>query len=302
MQSFKVNFVLISSILLWASAFIGIKISLDSYSPGALALLRFLVASLCMAILYNRQKNEPKMSWKDCLQLMSVGMAGIGIYNICLNYGEMTVSAGVASFIIGLMPVITVLLSLLFLKERINYGTWVGILLSMAGLFLLTLGEGGQQGITQGIVFILISSLVGAIQTIVKKRFLKKYSSIRVISWVIWGGTVLLLIYTPDLFKELQSATYQSTAVVIYMGIFPAAVAYSAWTYVLKKIPAAKASISLYTLPFASTLLGMIVLGEQPSTISLIGGVVALLGALIAHRFQNKIVNNVVMDKKVVAV
>lgn len=301
MQSFKVNCVLISSILLWASAFIGIKLALTSYSPGALALLRFLIASICMAFLYSRQSNELKISWEDRIQLMIVGMAGIGIYNICLNYGEITVTAGVASFVIGLMPVITVLLSVVFLKESVHNGVWIGIILSMLGLFLLAFGEGGQPDITQGVFLILISSFVGAMQTIMKKRFLKKYSSIRVISWVMWGGTLLLLIYTPNLLKEIQRATLQSTAVVVYMGVFPAAVAYSAWTYVLQKMPAAKASTSLYTLPFASTLLGAILLGEHPTIGSLIGGSLALLGAIIAHRFQNKPIN-LPIDKKGVAV
>ncbi len=302
MQTFKVNCILISSILLWASAFVGIKVALVSYSPGSLALLRFLVASACMTLLYHNQKNEPTMPWKERIQLMVVGMAGIGIYNICLNYGELTVSAGIASFIIGLMPIFTVLLSLVFLSERMNAGTWMGILLSMVGLSLLAIGEGTQEGVTQGILFILISAVVGAIQTIAKKRFLKRYSSIHVISWVIWGGTLLLLIYLPDLAKEVQVADYPATAVVIYMGIFPAAVAYSAWTYVLKKMPAAKASTSLYTLPFASTMLGYFLLAEQPSSISLTGGGIALFGALIAHRFQNKVITNIEIDKKVVAV
>lgn len=302
MQDFKVNCVLISSILLWASAFVGIKIALVGYSPGPLALLRFLVASLCMVILYRNQQNQLAMPWKDRVQLMIVGMAGIGIYNICLNYGELTVSAGIASFIIGLMPIFTVLLSLVFLRERMNAGTWMGIILSMLGLSLLSLGEGSQDGMTQGILFILISSLVGSIQTIMKKRFLKKYSSVRVISWVIWGGTLLLLIYVPALVNELPQASYYSTAVVIYMGIFPAAVAYLAWTYVLKKMPAAKASTSLYILPFASTMLGYFFLAEQPSVISLTGGGIALFGALIAHRFQNKVLADTEIDKKVVAV
>lgn len=301
MQNFKVNCILISTILLWASAFVGIKLALLSYSPGPLALLRFLIASFFMYILYRQQANEPKMLCKDRVQLMLVGMIGISVYNICLNYGELTVSAGVASFIIGLMPIFTVLLSLIFLKEKMNAGTWVGIIVSMLGLSLLCLGE-GPQGVSQGILFILISSLAGAIQTVSKKRLLSQYSPIRIISWVIWGGTLFLMFYLPDLIHELPQASYQSTAIVFYMGIFPAAVAYSAWTYVLKNIPASKASISLYTLPFVSTLLGCIFLSEKPSLISFIGGGIALLGAIIANRFQNKIVVNTKIDEKVVAV
>lgn len=298
MQNVKLNGVLFGSILLWASAFVGIKLALSSYSPGPLALLRFLIASVCMAIIYRFQKNEVVMPWKERFQLMFVGMAGIGIYNICLNYGEITVSAGIASFIIGLMPMITVLLSLIFLKEGMNYGTWSGIFLSMLGLSFIVVGEGAHQGVAQGILLILISSLVGSIQTIFKKKFLKKYNSIYVISWVIWGGTLLLALYLPDLIKEVPYASYQSTLVVVYMGIFPAALAYSAWTYVLKRMPAAKASLSLYTLPFMSTLLGFLFLGERPSLVSVAGGTMALVGALIAHRFQNLIIANELRDIK----
>lgn len=300
MQDFKVNCILIFTILLWASAFVGIKLALLSYSPGSLALLRFLIASFFMYILYRQQAHEPQMPWRERIQLMFVGMVGISVYNICLNYGELTVSAGIASFIIGLMPVFTVLLSLLFLNEKMNAGTWAGIIVSMLGLSLLCLGE-GPQGVSQGILFILISSLAGAIQTVGKKRLLSQYSSIRVISWVIWGGTLFLMFYLPDLIHEVPQASYQATAVVFYLGVFPAAVAYSAWTYVLKNIPASKASMSLYTLPFASTLLGCIFLAEKPSLISFIGGGIALFGAVIAHRFQNKMLVNTEINKKVVA-
>lgn len=53
MQSFKVVFIVIIAIVLWASAFIGIRIGLADYSPGALALLRFMIASLCLLIIYS---------------------------------------------------------------------------------------------------------------------------------------------------------------------------------------------------------------------------------------------------------
>ena len=303
MDYLKTNCILIGAILLWASAFVGIKMALLSYSPGALALLRFLVASGCMALIYHFQaKAEKRMPWRDRIQLLIAGMAGIGIYNICLNYGEITVSAGIASFIIGLMPVITVFLSLVFFKERLGGGAWAGILISMLGLFLMTLGEQFSTEVLHGVLLILVSAFMSAIVTIIKKRFLSTYSSTTVITWVMWGGTLLLSIYFPALLQEIGDADYQSTAVVVYMGVFPAAVAYLAWTYVLKKITASKAAITLYILPFASTLLGFLLLDEQPSLISLLGGGIALLGALIAQYFQGRVVLDMSLTKKVVAV
>ena len=302
MQSFKINCVLMSAIVLWASAFVGIRIALADYSPGPLALLRFLVASLCMAIIYHRQEIKKLMPWKDRLQLLIAGMMGIGIYNVCLNYGEITVSAGIASFVIGLMPVITVLLSLIFLQERLKKGVWAGIFISLVGLLLLAMGEGSQTDMRQGIILILVSALMGSILTIIQKKFLKLYHPIAIISWVMWGGTLLLLFFSPQLLQEIKTAGYQSTCAVVYMGIFPAAVAYLAWSYVLKKLPASKAAITLYALPIVSTLLGFLLLDEQPSLISLVGGGIALTGALVAHSFQVPETIKEVLDKKVVAV
>lgn len=99
---------------LLGSAFVGIRIGLTSYSPGSLALLRFLIASACMLLLQARLSSQKRIPWSERLPLICTGVVGIGVYNTCLNYGEMTVSAGIASFILGLMPVLTVLLSVIF--------------------------------------------------------------------------------------------------------------------------------------------------------------------------------------------
>ena len=286
MKSLKVNCMLISTILLWASAFIGIKIGLAAYSPGSLALLRFLVASVCMAVMYGSLKSKKPMPMKDKLWLMLGGVVGIGVYNICLNFGEISVSAGIASFVIGLMPVITVLLSLVIFKERLNIGVWAGILISFIGLLFLALGEHGHTSMQVGIFLILISSIVGSILTLIQQHFGTTYHPTVVMSWVMWGGTLLLLMYLPDLWREIQVASYHATAAAIYMGVFPATLAYLAWTYVLKYLTASKASMGLNALPVASTLLGFLVLQEIPTMISMIGGSVALFGAVVALFFQ----------------
>jgi len=284
MSKLKVHCVLIVTIVLWASAFVGIRIGLVAYSPGPMALLRFLVASLFMTFIYYYQADEKLMPWQDRLQLLFAGAIGVGLYSLCLNIGEITVSAGIASFVIGLMPVITICLSFVFLQERLNAGAWLGIFISLMGLLILALGEGGQADMRQGIALILVSALSGSFLTIRQKHFLQRYQTVTISAWVMWGGTIVLLFFTPALWQEVRVADYQSTVAVIYMGIFPAAIAYLAWSYVLKNLPASRATLGLYSLPIISTLLGFICLDEKPSTISLVGGSIALLGAFIAYR------------------
>ncbi|WP_454785469.1 DMT family transporter [Legionella sp. WA2024007413] len=289
MQSLKINCIMIIAIVLWASAYVGIRIGLTGYSPGALALLRFMVASLCMMVIYYGLGIKKRVLWKDRLQLLVAGMAGIGIYNICLNYGELSVSAGIASFVMGLMPAMTILLSLVFLREKLARGVWFGIIISLLGLALLTIGENTEPGIQQGITAILVSALMGAILTIIQKRFVSVYHPVAIIAWVMWGGTLLLSIFLPDMLQQIRIAEVQTTAAVVYMGIFPATLAYLAWGYVLKYLSASNASISLYALPIVSTLMGFLLLNEQPSLLSLVGCSVTLLGAFIANRFQMRL-------------
>lgn len=284
MNSFKVNAAVLLTLILWASAFVGIRIGLTSYTPGALALLRFLVASICMLFIYRFFSDDQKMPWKIRLQIMVLGFAGIGIYNICLNIGEMTVSAGVASFVIGLIPVMTIFLSITLLKERPNILVWLGVLISFIGLLGIVWGESASLSYNSGVLIILISALMGGIYNVSQKKFLRDYHPVAITAWVMWGGTLMLLWFAPDLYQQIGTARHQATLAAVYMGIFPAAVAYLAWSYVLDNMSASIASAYLYALPVLSTALGFILLDEIPSGLSLGGGLIALFGALLASR------------------
>lgn len=282
MSTLKINLVLFLTLLFWASAFVGIRMGLAGYSPGALALLRFIVASFCLLLLTLRVRDKRTIPWKDRLHLGFLGLIGIGIYHYCLNFGEINVSAGIASFIIGLMPVITLVLSFFILKERLTAALWLGVFVSFSGLLLMILGDGFQARSDTGILAILIAAIAGSILNIFQKDFLKHYHPVEVTAWILWGGTLSLAIFSVQLFHEIQTAAWETTMAVIYLGIFPAALSQVGWGYVLNHMTVSRASISLYALPIISTILGFILLGEVPPALSFIGGLIALIGALIA--------------------
>lgn len=272
------------AVTLWASAFVGIRIGLEGYSPGALALLRFLVASVCMTFVYWRLPKRQIFARKDFCLLLVFGAIGLGGYNIFLNYGEVSVSAGIASFVISQSPLITMLCAVVMLREGFNLNALLGLLISIIGVGLITLGQNNDLKFDIGLLCIFLATLVSGLYSVFQKPFLNKYHAIDVTVLIVWGGTLVLLVYLPELYHDIQTAPVNATLAAIYLGIFPAAIAYLAWSYALSKIPASRCASFLYFMPVIATFLGWVCLGEVPALLSLIGGLVALLGVWVANR------------------
>ncbi|SRR5579883_1128020 len=97
-------------ILLWASTFPAIRIALVAYTPTEVALLRYIVASIVLSG-YAVVKQMPMPRLQDFPLIALCGFTGFTLYNVMLNTGEMTVSAGVASFIISSQVAIIALLA-----------------------------------------------------------------------------------------------------------------------------------------------------------------------------------------------
>jgi len=280
----KTKIALTVAVLLWASAFVGIRAGLEGYSPGALASLRFIVAALCMGLIHFRLPKRPSVTWPDRIWLLLIGGFGLGIYNVTLNIGEIQVASGIASFIISQSPVVTLILAILFLDEKLRLQMVIGMMISIIGVGLIAWGETKNFALNTGVFYILIATLIGGIYSVVQKPFLKKYHAIEVTAWIIWGAALFLLMWFPEVITQLKTAPIAATAWVVYLGIFPAALGYIAWSYGLKDIPASSAANVLYFLPVIATILGWVVLSEVPAKLSLLGGFVALLGVWIVNR------------------
>lgn len=268
---------------LWASAFVGIREGLNYFTPGSLALLRFIVASLCITVMYLRlpkQKHRPTL--KETLQMMILGAVGLGLYNITLNTGEVTLSSATASFIIGQIPVFATGFAIIFLREKLPSYGWLGMLISFTGILLIALTDHQgttQEKITLGALYTLIAAISGALYAVLQKPLLKKFHPFHFSAYAFWGATLLLSIYTPQLWHELPHAKQIGIASTIYLGIFPSAIAFAAWSYSLARMPACHAAIFLYLIPVITLLLGWLVLNELPTSWDITGGLLILAGA-----------------------
>ncbi len=281
---FRVKFALLFAMILWASAFVGIRYAGTEYSAGSLALLRYLVASLCMIPIYFKLKHRSQHNWREIVNAMLLGIFGFAIYNVALNQGEQTVSAGIASFIIGLSPVIVIIIASRMHHEHLNQAAKWGVAISLLGILLIAAGEVKNFKIGEGLFLVFISTISSAIYSVTQKKLLIKFHPIEFTAYAIWGGTLAMLVFTPTLWRELHHASLGPTLAIIYMGIFPGAIAYLCYSYAYKYMAASHAVTYTYAIPFFSIILAFIFLREIPTAFGLSGGVLALIGAVIASK------------------
>jgi drug/metabolite transporter (DMT)-like permease len=90
--------------------------------------------------------------------------------------------------------------------------------------------------------------------------------------------------WLPQAFVEAAVAPPGALFAVVYLGVFPAAVAFLAWNYALRFLPAGQAASWLFLVPPTATLIGVIWPGEIPSGLALLGGAVALTGVFLVNR------------------
>jgi drug/metabolite transporter (DMT)-like permease len=273
---------LVITLLPWASAFAGIRAGLEGYSPGALVLLRFLVASASL-IIYALITHMRLPALRDLAALFLLGFLGITVYQVCLTFGEQSVSAGTASFLVATVPCFTALLAFFFLKERLSPLGCLGIIISFVGVAIISFSGKGGFSFTPGTLLIVLASFSESIAFIMQKRFLRKYTGLELATYMMWAGTVFMLVFLPELLRELPDAALMPTLSIIYLGLFPAAISYVAWSYTLARISASVATSFLNLSPVLALLISWLWLHEVPVLLEIVGGVVVIVGVLIVN-------------------
>ncbi len=275
-----------ASILFWASAYPAIRVGLRLFSPGQLAEVRFLVAGVCMAAVVAVQR--PRLpSGPAAFRVALAGALGIAAYNLLLNTGEQRVSAGAASFLINCMPALAALLGVLFLGERLRLAGWAGVAISFSGVALIAGSQPGGLHASLASLLVLAAAACAAAMGFLQKPLLRSFSPVAVTACMMWTGAILLLPYLPGAIQAVERAPAVSLpfAVTVYLGVFPAALAYVTWAQVLQRLPLAQAASLLYLIPPVTLLLSFLSLGERVSFLSLLGGALAIAGVFLLSRF-----------------
>lgn len=276
----KTYLALLGALVFWSSAFVGIRWALLSYSPGALAVTRQVMAACFFLIVFFFRKRKP-FHWKDALGAIVLGALGIGVYAIFLNKGEMHISASLSSFIVGMAPILNTALAVLFLNEKVSKYLILGIVISTFGMLMIAFNDISSLDRTHiGLVWVCMATALGSLYAVGQKPILKRMEPYTFATFAFIGSALSVLYFMPVGIREVLERP-KDFYIVLYLALFPSFVSYFCWSYALSKFPVSKASTSLYAMPFLATLFEVALFKELPTLFALVGGIFALLGALI---------------------
>ncbi len=275
-------------VVLWASAFPAIKIGLEGYGPAHLTLLRHAVASLAFVpfLLAFRRRMWPDR--RDVPAFVGLGVVGMSTYHLGLNFGEVHVSAGATSLIIATAPAITALVAWWLTGDRLPALGWVGSAVSFAGVALIVLGDGAVGRIHPAAGLILVSAFATAFFAVLQRPMLLRYRPLEVTAFVTWGATLPLLAFAPGVATAALDAPAASTLAVVHLGVVPSAIAYTLFAVALSRAPAPIVTSFLYLVPVVALLLSWWWLGEVPSSLTVVGGAVAVAGLVLVQRSKRR--------------
>lgn len=272
------------TLVFWASAFVAIRHLGDDFSPGALSLGRLLVGSACLAVVA-LASGLPRPTAAEWRSIVLIGVLWFGIYNVALNEGEQRVDAGTAAMLIQVSPVLIALLAALFLGERFTAYLGIGLALAFGGVALIALSTspGGDRD-PLGVVLCLVSAVVYAISAVLQKPLMARLRAVHVVWLACTIGAIACLPFAGQLWTETAAASASSVWWLVYLGVFPTALAFTTYGYALTHMSASSLGVTTYLVPPITIVMGVLLLDEAPPSIAYVGGALALVGVAVARR------------------
>ena len=272
--------------VIWGLAFVAIRTADFQLSPVNLTILRWLIASagfLALAPFFGKPKQRVQ---RDHIpRILVVSLASVIGYHLSLNYAESIVSAGLAGLLISLGPIFVVVLSSLFLKEKIGKRLALALASAMSGAAVLSLSTGLNFQQITGPLAVAFSAFMYSVFAVGSKPLVKQYGALPTAIWIALIGTAFTLpLISMDFITKIQQLSTITWLSVLYLALLSTVLANVILYLLIGNRSVSRLSIQLYIVPLVSLVGGIVLLGEGVTTLTVLGGILMFAGVALATR------------------
>jgi drug/metabolite transporter (DMT)-like permease len=276
---------LLAATLIWGATYVVTKGALEEVGPFTILALRFGSGWLALWAVASRRGYSPAMSLDPRFVLF--GLSGIVLHNGLETMGLVFTTAGSAALVIASAPAVTAAMSFVWLKERIGGAQVAGIVLSIAGVGIVSGYTSGGDGasVILGNLLVFSGVLAWGAYTIQGKKLTGGYSGL--VATAAGAGSALLFLVPLSMgemiIQGFPTLGAESLASVVYLGLFASAIAYALWNYALERVDASVAGPFVNLVPVVGLVLAIAV-GEATTPLQLTGGAIVGVGVWLSTR------------------
>jgi O-acetylserine/cysteine efflux transporter len=276
----------LGAVVIWGLNFVVMKVGLQGLSPMMLGAMRFAAASLPFLPFVPR----PSVPWRF---VVIYGLVqGVGQFGLLFTGLKLGMTAGVASVVMPTQSFFTMILAVALLGEHTRIQQWLGVLVAGFGLALIgsAHGEGPGQMTLIGFVLTLGAAVMWAITNVVVRFAGRVAVDYDPFAFIIWTSIVPVVPFLalaaategPDhAWRSVSQISARDGLAVLYLGLLATLLAYTLWTWLLKRHPASRVAPFALLGPIVGLWAAWAAFGEQLSTAQWIGASAVLLGLVI---------------------
>lgn len=268
------------TVFLWSLAYPLTRLALAHFSTFSLGFLRYLIASVLLAVFAVVTKMKPPRK-ADLPWFLASGAIGFFLYMVAFNQGQSMVTASTASVIVATAPVLTTLMARVFYGERPRPIQWCATVIEFIGVAVLMLLD-GVFSVNSGLLWLSAAALALSGYNLLQRKLTQNYTALQASTYSIFLGTLMLAVFAPGSGHQMATAPAGPMACIPILGVGSSAVAYVAWAKAFS-LAAKTSQVSNYMFltPFLASIEGFLIAGEIPNQATVLGGTIILTGALL---------------------
>lgn len=277
-------------LLSWAGAYVAIGSAARELSPAPFALARIGGGALALLAFlpFVRGASLTLPPLRDLPALAAMALLAFPIYHVAINAGQRVVSPGIASVLIATLPIFAAIIARFTLGERPGGRGWIGIAIAFSGVALLVTIRNGRFDLEPAALLVLVSALSGSGYMVIQRQLTRRYSGLQLTVWGMWLGALMLTPFAPKLATEIRLVSHEALLSIAYLCVLPTALAYLLWAYVLKMLPAARATSLLYVVPPITFVAAWLITGTVPGAMEIASSVIVIAGVALVQTARRK--------------